>query len=230
MKRTKFWAFAPLLGLCAMVCRWLFYSLYTDDRGLLASGCLPEVLLPVLSAAAVLLAFLAKLPECRENRLFSGLSQSFLALGLLLPQARASSVSAVLWLLFQVGRYLSAAAAIALGILRIRGKKPPFGLNASICIGFLLRLVASYQVWSRMPQMQNYLFALASVLLLAAFAYQQAARDVSLGSPVWRLRLGLMGTFASMAASVGASGQPFYLLCALWLLGSTLFDPQGEPV
>lgn len=230
MKRTKFWIFAPLLGLCAMVCRWLFYSLYTDDRGLLAAGSFPEVLLLVLSVAAVFLAFLAQPPESRENKLLSGLAPLLLALGLLLPQERASSVSAILWLLFQMGRYLSAAAAAALGILRIQGKKPPFGLNATVCIGFLLRLVASYQVWSRIPQMQNYVFALASTLCLAGFAYQQAAREVSLGSPLWRLRLAFVGTFASMAASVGTSGQPLYLLCALWLTGSILFDSQGGTV
>ena len=130
------------------------------------------------------------------------------------------------WGIFQLTRYLSCAALVILGFFRARGKKDSLCLNALVCIGFIARLVASYQVWSRMPQMQNYVFSLLAVLLLAAFAYQQAAKEVSLGSPLWRLRFGLWGTFACLGASVGATDQPFYLFAALWLMGCTLFDSR----
>lgn len=227
MKRTTFWIFPPVLGVFAMACRWLLFARHTDGRGLLVPGSLPEILLAVLSALAVIVVFFAAEPALSRGS-FSGLANLLLALGMLLPQSRSSGVAILLWQLFRLGTYLSAAALLILGISRIRGKRPFFGLNAAVCIGFLLRLVASYQMWSRIPQMQSYLFPLLAVIFLAAFSYQQCAREVSMGSPLWRLRFGLLGTFACLTASVGTSFQPFYLCAGLWLLGCTLFDPQEK--
>ena len=226
MNRSKFYIAAPLLGLAAMALRRGMYTLYTDVQGLLLPGNpLALVLLAVTLLAAVLL-FFAREPGLQAAPRLSAYSNWILALGLLLPQQRAACVAPLLWGIFQLTRYLSCAALVLLGYFRARGKKDSLGLNALVCIGFIARLVASYQVWSRMPQMQNYVFSLLAMILLAAFAYQQAAREVSMGSPLWRLRFGLLGTFACLSASVGATDQPFYLFAALWLLGCTLFDSR----
>ena len=226
MKRTQFWIFAPLLGVAAMVCRYLVFTLGIDSRGLLVPGSLPELLLLALCPLALLCALLAREPECRGKNRLSALANVLLAAGILLPQAGGGSVARLLWFLSRLGTYASAAALCLLAVYRFRKQRPPFGLNALVCIGFLVRLVASYQSWSHIPQMQNYIFPLFASLLLTAFAYQQAAREASLGSPRWRLRFGLLGCFACLAASVPS--QPFYLLAGLWLLGCVLFDPKEE--
>ena len=54
MKRTQFWIFSPLLGVAAMVCRYLVFTLGIDSRGLLVPGSLPElVLVPALEPLLV---------------------------------------------------------------------------------------------------------------------------------------------------------------------------------
>lgn len=226
MNRSKLYIAAPLLGLAAMALRRGMYTLYTDVQGLLIPGNPLALLLPAVTLLAMVLLSLAREPELQAAPRLSAYSNWILALGLLLPQQRAACVAPLLWGIFQLTRYLSCAALVILGFFRSRGKKDSLCLNALVCIGFIARLVASYQVWSRMPQMQNYVFSLLAVLLLAAFAYQQAAKEVSLGSPLWRLRFGLWGTFACLGASVGATDQPFYLFAALWLMGCTLFDSR----
>lgn len=226
MNRSKLYIAAPLLGLAAMALRRGMYTLYTDVQGLLIPGNPLALLLPAVTLLAMVLLSLAREPELQAAPRLSAYSNWILALGLLLPQQRAACVAPLLWGIFQLTRYLSCAALVILGFFRARGKKDSLCLNALVCIGFIARLVASYQVWSRMPQMQNYVFSLLAVILLAAFAYQQAAKEVCLGSPLWRLRFGLWGTFACLSASVGATDQPFYLFAALWLMGCTLFDSR----
>lgn len=225
MKRTDFWIFAPVLGLCAMILRWLVFTQNVDSRGLLVPGSLAEWLLLAVCAAMAVLAFLAKTPRMKSDGKLSGMANWVLALGMGLPQARGDGVALGLWQLFRLGSLLSLAALLVLGLFRFREKKPPFGLNAMVCVGFFIRLVAHYQLWSRMPQMQSYVFALFALILLAAFSYQQTAAEVGMGTPRWRLRFGLLGCFACLTAAVGATVQPFYLCAGLWLLGCTLFEP-----
>lgn len=226
MKRTQFWLFAPILGGLAMVCRLLIFTGSTDSRGLLVPGSLPELVLMALSLLAVVCACFAQAPVRQGDNRLSALSNLLLAAAMVLSQGTRGSVALLLWLLFRVGTIASAGALCLLAVYRFRNQRPPFGLNAIVCVGFLLRLVASYQTWSHIPQMQQYLPSLLGALLLTGFSYQQTAREVSLGSPRWRLRFGLLGCFFCLAASVPS--QPFYLLAGLWLLGCVLFDPKEE--
>lgn len=227
MKRSQYWIFIPLLGILAMVCRVLLFTLGLDSRNLLVPGSLPEVLLAGLCLLALLCALLAQTPGGRGNRKLSGLTNLLLAAAMLLFREDRGSVAVLLWGLFRLGVYASAGALCLLALCRFRGQTPPFGLNAIVCIGLLVRLVACYQTWSHIPQMQNYVFALFGALSLTGFAYQQTARELSLGSPRWRLLFGLLGCFFCLAAAVPS--QPFYFLAGLWMLGCILFDPKEDP-
>ena len=226
MKRSQYWIFIPILGGLAMVCRVLLFALGLDSRNLLVSGSLPDILLAGLCLLALPCALLAQAPSGRGSARLSGFTNLLLAAAMLLFREERGSVAALLWYLFRLGAFASAGALCLLALCRFRDQTPPFGLNAIVCIGFLLRLVACYQVWSHIPQMQNYVFALFGLLFLTGFSYQQTAREISLGSPRWRLRFGLLGCFFCLAAAVPS--QPFYFLAGLWLLGCVLFDPKKE--
>lgn len=220
MNRSKLTYFVPVLGLFAMAARWLLYALGTDDRGLLVShhpAGYAALLLTVLAAAAV---WFAQVPE-RTLR-STAVPSLALGLGLLVDSSGTGS------LFFTLSRYGAAVILAAQALYAFQKKMSPSGFSAGLCICLILRLIGSYQLWSRVPQIQNYLFALLSGLCLAAFAYQQAAGEAKLGSPKWRFRFALMGCFLCMAASIGALVQPLYLLFALWLYAQALCPVPEE--
>ena len=95
----------------------------------------------------------------------------------------------------------------------------------------ILRLVASYQVWSRDPQIQDYIFALLGCLCLTAFFYQQTALEAGLGSKIWRLRFAFLGCYLCCAASVGTevNYNYFYTYAAFGLMTEALAPaPEGK--
>ena len=214
MNRSKLTYTVPVLGLFAMAARWALYALGTDARGLLVShhpAGYGALVLTLLAAAAV---WFAREPEKKlKNTVIQSLA---LALGLLVDFGEGSS------LFFVLSRYGAAVILAVQALFAFQNKKAPFGLNAGLCVCFILRLIGSYRIWSRVPQIQNYLFALLAELCLMAFAYQQAAGEVGIGSAKWRFRIALMGSFLCMAASVGTKVQFVYLLFALWLYAQAL--------
>ena len=116
------------------------------------------------------------------------------------PQSLSDTAASTMRLLFALSRYVGAALAAVLAYFAFRKKKPVFGLSAGLCVCFILRLVASYQVWSRDPQIQDYIFELLACLCLTAFFYQQTALEAGLGSKTWRLRFGFLGCYLCLAA------------------------------
>ena len=214
MHRSKLTFVVPVLGLLAMAARWGLYALGTDERGLLVShhpAGYVALLLTVLAVAAV---WLAQEPERTVKS--TAIQSLALALGLIVDFNEGSS------LFFLLSRYGAAVILAVQALYAFQKKKAPFGLNAGLCVCFILRLIGSYQIWSRVPQIQNYLFALLSGLCLMAFAYQQAAGEIGIGSSKWRFRFALMGSFLCMAASIGAKIQFVYLLFGVWLYAQAL--------
>ena len=226
MNRSKLTYAVPVLGLFAMAARWVLYTAGTDARGLLVShhpAGYGALVLALLAFAAVWFA------QAPERKLKNSAVQSLaLALGLLVSSNGGTGSFPMLNGLLTLSRYAAAVILAVQALYAFQKKQAPFGLNAGLCVCFILRLIGSYQIWSRVPQIQNYLFALLACLCLTAFAYQQAAGEVGLGSPRWCFRFALWGCFFCMAASIGATVQLVYLLFALWLYAQALCPVSEE--
>lgn len=226
MKKTNLLVAAPILGIVAMLVRGMMYSYCIDDRGLLMTGRPEVIYLAVLTLAAVVLCFLTKEPE--KTRPSHVIPYTWFVTAMLWPQS-LSFAGAMKHLLI-VSQAAGAVLAAAMVYFAIQKKKPVFGLSAGLCVCMILRLVASYQVWSRDPQIQDYIFALLACLCLTAFFYQQTALEAGLGSKIWRLRFAFLGCYLCFAASVDTELNCFYTYAAFGLLTEALAPaPEATP-
>lgn len=226
MKKTDLNFAAPILGFLAAFSRSGLYQAGIDERGLLTPGRPEVIYLVVLTLAAVVLCFLNKEPE--KSRFRAADAYIWFVAALLWPQSLSDTAASTMRLLFALSRYVGAALAAALAYLAFRKKKPVFGLSAGLCICFILRLVACYQVWSRDPQIQDYLFELLACLCLTAFFYQQAALEAGLGSKTWRLRFAFLGCYLCLATWPAPQlGYP-YLWAGIGVLSLALAPAPEE--
>ena len=226
MKKTNLLFAAPILGILAMLSRGGLYGAGTDQRGLLTPGRPESICLALLTLAAVVLCFLIREPE--KTRLSPVIPYTWFAMAMLWPQS-LSSAGAMKPLLI-VSQAAGAVLAAAMVYFAVRKKKPVFGPSAGLCVCMILRLVASYQVWSRDPQIQDYIFALLGCLCLTAFFYQQTALEAGLGSKIWRLRFAFLGCYLCFAASSAPEINCFYIGAAFGLMTEALAPaPEAAP-
>ena len=228
MKKTNLLVAAPILGIVAMLVRGMMYSYFIDDRGLLMTGRPEVIYLAVLTLAAVVLCFLTKEPEKTRYRAVD--AYIWFLMAFLWPQSLSDTAASTMRLLFALSRYVGAALAAVLAYFAFRKKKPVFGLSAGLCVCFILRLVASYQVWSRDPQIQDYIFELLACLCLTAFFYQQTALEAGLGSKTWRLRFGFLGCYLCLAACMSLRLSYPYLWFGTGVMSLALAPaPEATP-
>lgn len=224
MKKTNLLVAAPILGGLAALSRNGLYQAGVDERGLLTPGRPEAIYLAVLTLAAVVLCFLIQEPE--KTRPSHVIPYTWFATAMLWPQSLSSAASMKPLLI--VSQAAGAVLAAAMVYFAVR-KKPVFGLSAGLCVCMILRLVASYQVWSRDPQIQDYIFALLACLCLTAFFYQQSALEAGLGSKIWRLRFAFLGCYLCFAASVDTELNCFYTYAAFGLMTEALAPaPEGK--
>lgn len=226
MKKTNLIFAAPILGIVAMLVRGMMYSDCIDDRGLLMTGRPEVIYLAVLTLAAVVLCFLTKEPEKTRYRAVD--AYLWFLMAFLWPQSLSDTAVSTMRLLFALSRYVGAALAAALAYFAFRKKKPVFGLSAGLCVCFILRLVASYQVWSRDPQIQDYIFQLLACLCLTAFFYQQTALEAGLGSKIWRLRFAFLADYLCLASYMAPQLSYPYLWFGIGVLSLALAPAPEE--
>lgn len=225
MKKTNLLVAAPILGGLAALSRNGLYQAGMDERGLLTPGRPEVIYLVVLTLAAAVLCFLIQEPE--KTRPSHVIPYTWFATAMLWPQSLSPAASMKPLLI--VSQAAGAVLAAAMVYFAVRKKKPVFGLSAGLCVCMILRLVASYQLWSRDPQIQDYIFALLACLCLTAFFYQQTALEAGLGSKIWRLRFAFLGCYLCFAASVGTEVNYFYTYAAFGLLTEALAPaPEGK--
>ena len=226
MKKTNLFFAAAILGFLAALSRNGLYQAGVDERGLLTPGRPEAVYLVVLTLAAVVLCFLVKEPE--KTRPSHVIPYTWFTTAMLWPQSLFSAASMKPLLI--VSQAVGAVLAAAMVYFAIRKKKPVFGLSAGLCVCMILRLVAYYQVWSRDPQIQDYIFELLACLCLTAFFYQQTALEAGLGSKIWRLRFAFLGCYLCFAASSAPEISYFYTYAAFGLLTEAMAPaPEGKP-
>ena len=228
MKKTDLNFAAAILGLLAALFRNGLYQAGMDERGLLTPGRPEVIYIIVLTLAAVVLCFLNKEPE--KSRFRAVDAYIWFVAALLWPQSLPDTTASTMRLLFTLSRYVGAILAAVLAWFAFRKKKPMFGLSAGLCVCFILRLVACYQVWSRDPQIQDYLFELLACLCLTAFFYQQAALEAELGSKTWRLRFAFLGCYLCLATWSAPQLSYPYLWFGIGIMSLALSPaPEGKP-
>ena len=226
MKKTNLLVAAPILGALAAFSRNGLYQAGMDQRGLLTPGRPEAIYLAVLTLAAVVLCFLIREPE--KTRPSHVIPYAWFATAMLWPQSLPSA--GAMKSLLIVTQAAGAVLAAAMVYFAVRKKKPVFGLSAGLCVCMILRLVASYQVWSRDTQIQDYIFALLGCLCLTAFFYQQTALEAGLGSKIWRLRFAFLGCYLCFAAGLAPEVNCFYTYAAFGLMTEALAPaPEAAP-
>ena len=221
MNRKKLSCVIFLLALVARLLRELLYNDNLDARGLLPGGSFLEIALWLLTAAALVMCYLAE--PLRAKGKVPCVAELLFAWGLLFSAEDLTAGYASLLTLVKLASVLATLVLAADGVLKWRGKTLP-GAWIVVCAAMVLRLVAAYQTWSREPQMLNFLPPLFASLSLTAFAYRQAAERAGMPSSPWTGRLalaaGYLGVLAGRNIHQGQSVLLFYTMigCACFVL------------
>ena len=214
-----------------------------DDMGLLIGGNLPGKLLWVLTFGfcgylLILLSTLGGRGSYGDNFPRSILCGVLMAVagGVLLLSARDLSVVsdagvpvqtqllAELMVVLtdsamEVLPWLSGAAMVVLGLIRMTGRKPLFLFSGILCLFYMLMLIRSYRLWSADPQLHAYCFQLLAMVLLLLCSFHRTCCDAGV---IQRRKLLFTAMTAAVcsAASLSSGFQPgFFLASALWALG-----------
>lgn len=215
-----------VLGIAAAVLRMGLYLFGRDERNLLIAAHPLNLLVWAVTAAAaaVILAALPKLGGSREYRENFAASVPA-ALGAF---AFAGAIAAYVlgaWdagsrmeLLRNLAGLLAVPALIWAGMCRGLGKRPFFACHGLVCLFLTVYAISHYQTWSSRPQIQDYFFSMAAILLLALFAYYQSAFDADMGSRRMQTVTGLLAGFGCFAAAGSLEQFLLYLAGGIWAL------------
>ena len=237
-KRTLLPLVSAVLGIAALVLRLCLYLFATDRKGLLLSGHPLEIVLWVLTAAAVAV-ILAMVRDQQEPRHYVGnfppsLSAAagctIFGIGIVLiviPDRSAASLQA---LICNIAGLLAVPALVVVGVCRRKGKCPHFVFHGMLCVFLALHAILRYSTWSVRPQLQDSFFPLMGSVLLLLFAYCQTALDVGLGSRRMQLACGALAVFACLAAVPFCTDPLLYITGAVWATTNLCaLAPQAEP-
>ncbi len=221
---------ALLSGLGALCCllRWLLLAVGVDEKGLLISGMLPEILLWILTAAA---AGYTVLDVRNKNSGGANLLAPIVGEGVLAVGVALSCLSGLGGSLLEMVRFLLGLVTAALLLYgawcRKQEKKPHFSGYVCLCAWFALSMVGSYRPWSESPQLQLYFFDMWAAVLLTLHAYYHAACAVGFPNRRARRFTGLLAIFACLAALPGSAHVLLYLAGGIWAFAG-LFVPESD--
>ncbi len=228
-------------GIFAACCRAWLFALGKDDRGLWASGSLPDTLSWVSVAAVMAIIALGVLSLKGGNRYAYNFPASpVAAMGSLLAGLSFILTSAVEILvgtdaIGTVSSVLGVLAAIALFYLAYGRTK---GLHLSVLfhgmtgVYLMFYLVSHYRLWSSYPQLQSYAFELLAIVFVMLACYHRAAFDADLGRRRGYTFFTLAALFFSIAALPGSENPAFFIGCSVWMLTTpcrlTVLQAQEE--
>ncbi len=215
-----------VLGIAALVLRILLYRFGQDAQGLLVDSHILNIAVWAVTAFAAVLVCLIVFQLDGSLKYADNFSASpaaaagtfALAGGIAVTLLTSLGAWARLEQLRNLAALLAVPSLIWVGICRWRGKRPSFLFHAALCLYLTLYAVSHYQTWSSLPQLQDYLFAVAGAILLTLFAYYQTAFDVGLGKRRMQLGTGLMAAFFCIAAPAGGDDPMLYFSGAFWAL------------
>lgn len=209
---------ALMLGALGCMTRLCLYLFSTDEKGLLIPWhpvSLVLLALTVAAASLVLVSFRLPGESPAKADKAAGIGALALAAGIALSLTGRDMAMLPEKLCLALG--LAAAAALLwAGICNLRGKEPSFLCFAALCLYLLLQLVCSYRSWSGDPQLQNYLWSAAALILLAVTAYYRAAGTVGLGKPLIFRAAALGAVFACLTASAHGEYPLLFAAGGIW--------------
>lgn len=223
-----------LWGFTALVLRMVLYATAVDAKGLLVRSHPLGIALTVLTAGVLIRI----LPAVRKADIMEDTASADLPGAVGSVAAGAGILVTVLTggpamgsHLESVWRILGLAAPVCLFLAaaaRALGKKPFFLLHVTVCLFFVLHIVTGYQLWSGMPQMQDYLFTLLGTMTLMFFGFYKAAREAGCGRPRMELGMGLAAIFLCLAELARSSDPALYLGGLLWVVTDLWSMPNGS--
>lgn len=208
-----------LLGALACFCtRWALTS-SLDELGLIIPATLPEILLWVLVAAALVLAFVCsgKCTTGGKNNVLPAIGELIYAVGVYTLIITPAKGPETMVLLFRVFSWAAAACLIASAAMRLMKKTPFFLLTVPVCILAIFFLAECYQLWSEVPQLLEYAMGVGAVLGLLLFSFQRMARSAAIPEKPRHIAYGFLGIFfCTAAASLGVYSM-YLIAAALWI-------------
>lgn len=229
------------LGAVGLALRWLLYALTVDGRNLIPTGHPLEILLWLVTAAAVVFVVTAvwKLDgsaEYADNFRASpagALGAAAMAVGIFVTTLLDGLALSGLEMARDVLGWLSATAMICIALFRLKGQKPLFPLHAVVCVFFAIHAVSCYRPWSGNPQLQDYVFTLFASLGLMLFAFYQAGFDADMGKRRMLSGIGLLTAFVCFVSVSGTENTILYLTGGIWTLTNlcslTPVPPAKQP-
>lgn len=235
--RSKFLpAITVALGVVGFLLRWGLYAAALDGKGLLPKGHPLEILLWVVTAAALSLILAGAWNGKGSNRYVDNFGPSLagavgnilmaagILLTVLLRQPKMPNLLGALWKLLG---FVSAPCLVLAAFQRVQGKRPFFLLHMAACLFLVFHIVNHYQSWSGDPQLQDYLFTLLGTMALMFFGFYTAAFEVGSGRRRMHLGMGLAAVYLCLV-NLSGSGYPFlYLGGIVWVLTNLCtLDPK----
>lgn len=226
MKRSRVMNIVFAFGLAALVLRRQLYLTATDEKGLLLRMHPLGIALLLMTAAVLLVIYLAvrnvqdsgAWEEGNSSGLLAALGHVAMAAGILItaltgvPRAAGSLGEVWKWLGLASPVCLVAAAGAD-----VRKQKPFFLVHVVTCLLFAVHIISNYQIWSGNPQMQDYVFELLGAMALMFYSFYMAAMEAGCGSRRMLLGMGLAAVYMCLAALVNSGCPLLYLAGAVWV-------------
>jgi len=214
------------LGLLTWGLRTALYAAALDEKNLLRSGHVLSYMVWAVTAAAVAVAAAGALRQRGSEKYADHFGPN-------VPGAAGAAVLGIAlgitvfamgtpFTLLEKLRFAAGVACVPgmlyVAVCRLRGKQPLFLCHSLLCVFLALYLVSHYRLWSGNPQLQDYVFGMLALVVLALFSYQQAAFDVDSGKPKLQLLTGLLSGFLCTAALCRTEYPWLYVAGAVWSL------------
>ena len=220
----------PVLTLCAglvgIALRLWLFSTGIDKKGLLLPQHPANTACYILAALTFLAVFLC-LRTVPKKVPYRGLfpPSPFSAAGCWIAAAGigftvitelSNATDTVTWVCALLGA-LSAAALAALGVCRLKGRRPNPVFHSLVTLFLILHLVCQYRHWNSETQVSVYFFRLLASVLLMLSAYQLSTLDAGVGN----VRKCLFYRYSALffcCVAIREESPVFYAAMTLWLL------------
>lgn len=212
-------------GGLGLVLRILLYTTGMDDKGLLKSGHVANILIWLLTGLVLAGLFLLTRkitgPERYQDAFpvsgVGAIGSVLAAAGILIDTISLLGNRVGLQdTICSIAGFIAVAALVLTGLCRLGGYKPSFLCHALLSAYFALRLVCQYRAWSWDPQLQDYCFQLFACVGLMLTAYYRAAFEADMGSHHKLWFVSLLTVFLCCMALAGKQDHLFYLTAAVW--------------
>lgn len=231
----------PLLavvpGGIGFILRRLLYTIAVDQKNLIPFGHPLEILLWLVSIAAVVLVVAAVRKLDGSDRYednfgaspVSTVGAAALAAGIFITVwSSGAAVTGLEKARILLG-YLSVAALAVIAVCRWQGKQPFFLLHTVVCIFFALHMVTCYRGWSGNPQLQDYVFTLFASIGLMLTAFYHAAFEVGSGKRRMQLGISLLTAFSCLVALSRTDNVVMYLAGGIWAVTNLCHPTSTSP-